>query len=795
MELPTKEAAAFKRLLVCWEEKQWKAGLRLARQILGAKGCSEHGETLAMRGLLLLGVGRREEAMAEVRRGLRTGLTSSRCWHAFGLLCRSERRFGEAMRSFKQALKLEPGNLTTLRDLSVLQVRYSPKESEHDVFSMHTRYCTGAHQGSRGLPGHQTGHVPGNPRLQFLLMLLILLIITINLMWQAAPGQRGSWSGLAVALHLAGDLQEAVQVRGVGEVELQVVQVMEEFRKSQQEVNRDVMNHIMKQMFDKKNDFAYEHSELVLYQNMVLCDAGQLEEALQHLEQWGQAIVDRVRKEEVRGKLLYQLGRREEAAATYEGLISKNPDNTAYYRQLLAANREEDRVKVLRRFCSLHPKARAPRLLVLELLKGKEFEEALLDYLKEGIRKGIPSLLETIGFLYKDKEKNQTLLSLLYGFKESLTKFSQFQEGDGDKEDPSCLVWTLHLLSIQYGKQGQWEEAVQCSDQALGHTPTLVELYMGRGELHALQGEALLAAQWMEEAQGLDTGDRAVACEAARYLARAGRIEEATAVMGQFTKPGQPVLEELIETQCSWFLVELAKAHRARGEVGEALVSCAQLRDIFQEVEEDQIDFHLFAMYRMRLSHYVEMLRFEDRLRTFGFFEEVAQIAVSIYLELHDRATGVIAPEEEKENLALSESEKRKLRNKAKKAQQKEKEAKSKGKPKPEKVEAECLTPQKITYSPRELESTTSPMEEALRFLAPLQDVLGDRISTQLLVFEVALRRNKPLLMLRAVKRAEIVAPGCEEVTALNERLRGWLAGRRVGEVVAKLLTEQGIKV
>ena len=114
----------------------------------------------------------------------------------------------------------------------------------------------------------------------------------------------------------------------------------------------------------------------------------------------------------------------------------------------------------------------------------------------------------------------------------------------------------------------------------------------------------------------MDTADRAVACEAAKFLARAGRLEEAVAVMGLFTKPGEPVLEYLVETQCTWFLVELAKAHLARGERGEALVRCAQLRDIFQEVEEDQLDFHLFSMYRMRLSHYVQLLRFEDQLRT-----------------------------------------------------------------------------------------------------------------------------------------------------------------------------------
>ena len=124
--LPTREAASFKKLVKCWEEKQWKVGLRLAKQILAARGCAEHGETLALKGLLLLGIGRREDAMAEVRRGLQSGLTSARCWHAFGLLCRAERKFGEAIKSFKHALRLEPTNLMIVRDLAVLQVKVCP---------------------------------------------------------------------------------------------------------------------------------------------------------------------------------------------------------------------------------------------------------------------------------------------------------------------------------------------------------------------------------------------------------------------------------------------------------------------------------------------------------------------------------------------------------------------------------------------------------------------------------------------------------------------------------------------
>lgn len=43
-------------------------------------------ETLAMKGLTLNNLGRKEEAYDYVRRGLRADLKSHVCWHVYGLL-------------------------------------------------------------------------------------------------------------------------------------------------------------------------------------------------------------------------------------------------------------------------------------------------------------------------------------------------------------------------------------------------------------------------------------------------------------------------------------------------------------------------------------------------------------------------------------------------------------------------------------------------------------------------------------------------------------------------------------
>ena len=47
--------------------------------------------------------------------------------------------------------------------------------------------------------------------------------------------------------------------------------------------------------------FDYEHSELLLYQNMVMREAGMNEEALQHLNEYDRQIVDRLNVSETTG--------------------------------------------------------------------------------------------------------------------------------------------------------------------------------------------------------------------------------------------------------------------------------------------------------------------------------------------------------------------------------------------------------------------------------------------------------------------------------------------------------------
>ena len=47
-----------------------------------------------------------------------------------------------------------------------------------------------------------------------------------------------------------------------------------------------------------------EHSELLLYQNMVLRESGQLNEALKYIEEYDQLICDKLSLKEIKGMLV-----------------------------------------------------------------------------------------------------------------------------------------------------------------------------------------------------------------------------------------------------------------------------------------------------------------------------------------------------------------------------------------------------------------------------------------------------------------------------------------------------------
>ncbi|XP_067000279.2 N-alpha-acetyltransferase 15, NatA auxiliary subunit [Anabrus simplex] len=704
--LPPKENALFKRILKCYEHKQYKNGLKFAKQILTNPKYSEHGETLAMKGLTLNCLGRKEEAYDCVRRGLRNDLTSHVCWHVYGLLQRSDKKYDEAIKCYRNALKWEKDNIQILRDLSLLQIQMRDLEGYRD-----TRYQ----------------------------------------LFMLRPTQRASWIGFGMAYHLLQDYEMALKI-------------LEAFRNTQ-----------------SKSSYDYEHSELLLYQNMVIQESGALEDALNHLERFHDQICDKLSVMETWGNLALKLGRYREACGIYSELLKRNPENTMYYTKLQEAQQLEtprEKLQMFLEYQETFPRALAPRRLPLNYASGDEFRAVVDKYLRQGLHKGVPPLFVDLRSLYKDPEKVEIIQTLVLQYVDMLKKIGRFSEEDAEKEPASALLWTYYYLAQHYDYLGCTEKALFYIDAAIDHTPTLIELFVTKGRIYKHAGDVVEAYKWLDEAQGLDTADRYINSKCAKYMLRANLIKEAEETCSKFTREGVSAMENLNEMQCMWFQTECALAYQRVEKWGDALKKCHEVDRHFSEIIEDQFDFHTYCMRKMTLRSYVGLLRLEDVLRSHPFYFKAAKCAIEVYLRLHDKPLQDETAQQELNTENLAPSELKKLRNKQRKARRKAELERQQAAQAQEKREqhnksrqqgdAEPDAPQQDELVPEKLARVEDPLEQAIKFLQPLQSLAANRIETHLMAFEIYSRKKKPLLMLQSVKRAYRLDP-------TNPRLHSYL--------------------
>ncbi|XP_077984965.1 N-alpha-acetyltransferase 15, NatA auxiliary subunit-like [Glandiceps talaboti] len=698
--LPPKENTLFKRILKCYEQKQYKNGLKFAKQILSNPKYGEHGETLAMKGLTLNCLGRKDDAYEHVRRGLRNDLQSHVCWHVYGLLQRSDRKYDEAIKCYRNALKWDKENIQILRDLSLLQIQMRDLEGYRDT------------------------------RFQLL---------------QLRPAQRVSWIGYAMAFDLLKEYDMAIRV-------------LEEYRKTQ-----------------TPKPYDYEHSEMLLYQNEVMREARQYQEALDHLYKYEDQICDKLAFKDIAAELSLKLNKLKEAELLYYDLIARNPENHGYYKlleQAVLPQNDVERLDLYTKIRALYPRAEAPKRLPLNFVKGDTFESLIDEYLRRTLHKGVPPLFINLKSLYADKEKVQIIEKIVLGYLDSLEKYSTFSPADAEnpdieKEAPTAYLWTLFYLAQHYDHLRQTEKALKYTEIALEHTPTLIELFVVKGKIYKHGGDVQQAVEWLDEAQSEDTADRYINSKCAKYMLRANLTKQAEEMCAKFTREGVSAMENLNEMQCMWFQIECAAAYQRLGKYGDALKKCIEIDRHFSEIIEDQFDFHTYCMRKMTLRAYVGLLRLEDIIRYHPFYFQAAQIAIEVYVQLHDHPVTDSDKTEEIDTENLTPKELKKLKSKQRRAERrkaeekrKEEEKAAESKQQKNKHDSELDGPKEEELIPEKLERIDDPLEQAIYFLKPLQNFAPQEIETHLLAFDIYSRKGKLLLMLQSIKRAHSIESG-----------------------------------
>jgi peptide alpha-N-acetyltransferase len=233
--------------------------LKAAEQIL--RKVPNHGDTQAMKALILNSINQQEEAFALAKVALKNDMKSHICWHVYGLLYRSMKDYAEAIKAYKFALRLEPESNNILRDLAMLQMQIR----DYD------------------------GYVESRTK-----------------MLQARPNIRYNWTGLAIAHHLKEDYKAAEHTLTMYEDTLKNPAPKGDLEHSEAVLYK---NTIIAESGDTER--ALEHLEGVLKDSLDRTAA---------LELKAQYLLELNRKEEAAKTYRMLLDRNNEYRAYYDGL-------------------------------------------------------------------------------------------------------------------------------------------------------------------------------------------------------------------------------------------------------------------------------------------------------------------------------------------------------------------------------------------------------------------------------------------------------------------------------------------
>ncbi|KAI9696541.1 MAG: hypothetical protein M1836_005560 [Candelina mexicana] len=699
--LNSKEASLFKQVIRNYETKQYKKGLKAAEQIL--RKAPNHGDTLAMKALIINSQGRPDEAFALAKVALKNDMKSHVCWHVYGLLYRAEKNFEEAIKAYKFALRLEPDSQQIQRDLALLQIQM------------------------RDYQGYEESR---------------------NAMLQARSGLRQNWTALAIAHHLAGNLSDAEKVLTTYEETLKTP--------------------------PPKTDI--EHSEAVLYKNTIIAEMGETERALDHLNAVSKQNPDKTAVSEMIADYLLKLGRKEEAAKAYRHLLDRNAEYKTYYQGLeksLGLERTDTKglEALYAEYAQKNPRGDAALRIPLEFLEGDDFRRAADRYLHKMFSKGVPSTFANLKALYSDEFKRNTLEESAHNYASGQT--SPPVNGTAEKQtngDSSPLQSSAYYFLAQhynYHMTRNLEKALHFIEKAIDLGPKSVDYHMTKARIMKHYGNTQSASELMEHARTLDERDRYINTKSAKYQLRNNENGNALYTMSKFTRnevAGGP-LADLHDMQCMWYITEDGEAYMRQGKFGLALKRFTSVFDIFDIWQEDQFDFHSFSLRKGQIRAYVDMIRWEDRLREHPFYSRVAVSAIKIYVLLHDKpqlaressANGINGGSGDLTN--MDPSERRKALKKARKDQQKQEKAEAEKKD-TKKPNTPATTadgePKKEDTDPQgtSLLQTTEPLKGAMKFLTPLLDFSPKNIDAQNIGFEVFMRRKKFLLALKCLLAA-----------------------------------------
>ena len=79
--------------------------------------------------------------------------------------------------------------------------------------------------------------------------------------------------------------------------------------------------------------------------------------------------------------------------------------------------------------------------------------------------------------LYGDTDKTKIIEDMLSNMLKSMKDNSTLGYGDEEEQDPTVYLWLLYYTAQHYMFLRDYDKALQFVNEAIEHTPTVIELY------------------------------------------------------------------------------------------------------------------------------------------------------------------------------------------------------------------------------------------------------------------------------------------------------------------------------
>lgn len=391
--------------------------------------------------------------------------------------------------------------------------------------------------------------------------------------------------------------------------------------------NYEVAEHFI----DQNRDFLLskmtrvEINELYMYEASLFRDDGKFEDALRVLKDNEKEIVDKVARLELLAELYVHTDKLEEAIKCYEQLIKKNPSCTNYYYGIFRAHginldnidekAEDQIISILKEKISEYPRLLfLQRFLLKYLNKEESFREHFVSYCKYFLDKGIPSLVNDIEKMIVSNEMKFRVV------RETFEKYlKSMQEEDlaidGVEQDPLQECFLLFFISQIDFLDGDYIKALELIDQSIEHTPTFIEAWQFKAKILTELGDKTGAEEAFKQAMHLDTADRFLNAECAKYVLKNGKQEEANEIMKRWSI--DTTTEEItsFDLQNMWYEVESGYGHYKNDRLLEAFQMFHYTEKHLVTMHQDFYDFHFYTMRKFMLRSYLGIGKMQDSLR------------------------------------------------------------------------------------------------------------------------------------------------------------------------------------